>query len=107
MTLCKACMQQSTLYPLNAQLREKLAYSVSHTPDAPDLAFDKVSFKVGIDTCASATMSHNKDLFEDLILEDLGGCQGVGGALAIAGTGTLTIKMDNSNCRTHLIQTSR
>ena len=75
MTLCKACMQQSTLYPLNAQLREKLAYSVSHTPDAPDLAFDKVSFKVGIDTCASATMSHNKDLFEDLIIEDLGGCQ--------------------------------
>ena len=60
-------------------MRVKLAYSASHTPDAPDLAFDMDSFKVGIDTCASATMSGNKDLFKDLVLKGLGGCKGVGG----------------------------
>ena len=60
------------------------------------------SFKVGINTCASATMSGNDDLFKDLILKDMGGCKGVWGELAIAGIGMLTTKMDNDNGRTHL-----
>ena len=49
-------------------------------------------------------MSSNKDLFEDLILKDLHGCKGVGGELAIADIGMLTIKLDNNNGRIHLIQ---
>ena len=57
MACCEACMQRSILHPLDAQSRLKLAYSASHTPDAPDVAFSMESFKVGIDTCASATMS--------------------------------------------------
>ena len=48
-------------------------------------------------------MSGNKDLFEDLVLKDLGGCKGVGGELAISGIGTSSIKMDDDNGRTHLI----
>ena len=96
-------MQRSTLHLLDAQTRVNLAYSASHPPDAPNLVFYMDSFKVSVNTCASATMSGNKDLFEDLILKDLGGCKGLGGELAIAGIGTLTIKMDNDNSRTHFI----
>ena len=46
----------------------------------------------------------NKDLFKDLILMDLGGCKGLGGELAIASIGMLTIKMDGNDGRSHLIQ---
>ena len=95
-------MQQSVLHPLNAQSRVKMVYSASHTPDATDLAFDMDSFKVGVN--ASTTMSGNKDLFEDLVLKDLGGCKGVGGELAIASIGTSTIKMNDDIGRTHLVQ---
>ena len=55
----KACMQWSTLHPLIALSRVKLAYSESHTPDNADLTFNMDSFKVGIDTCAFITMSSN------------------------------------------------
>ena len=75
----------------------KMAYSASHTPDATELTFD-------VKTYTSTTMFSNKDLFEDLVLKDLGGCKRVGGELTIAGIGTLTIKMDYGNGRTHLVR---
>ena len=49
-------------------------------------------------------MFGNKDLYEDLVLKDLGEFKRVQGRLAIDGIGTLVIKMDNDNNRTHQIQ---
>ena len=60
-------------------------------------------FIQGVDTCASVTMSGNKDLFEDLVLKNLGEYKEVDGGLAIASIGTLAIKIDNNESRTHLI----
>ena len=65
-------MQRSSVYPLDAQSRVKMAYSASHILDARDIAFNMDSFKVGINNCASTTMSQNKDLFKDIVLKDLG-----------------------------------
>ena len=80
-----------------------MAYSASHTPDTRDITFDTDSFKVGIDTCTSATMFGNKDLFEDLVFKDLGEFN-EGGELNIADIETLAIKMENDNGQTHLVQ---
>ena len=67
-----------------------------------DVAFDTDSSNVGVDTCASDTMSGDKDLFEDHFLKDLGECKGVGGGLVTSCMGMLGTRMDYDNGRTRL-----
>ena len=44
-------------------------YSACTILEYTEVTFNTNSFKVGVNTCASATMSGNKDLFEDLVLK--------------------------------------
>ena len=68
-----------------------------------EIAFDTDSIKIGVDTCALATMSGNLEKSSDLILQNLGKCKGVGGKLVIADIGTFHFKLDDDNGWTHII----
>jgi len=85
-------------------------FALAPWPSAPSQArFDSDSFQVGIDTQSSRCISFNKAHFEDLHLENVGDCTGLGGnQVAILGFGTLvfTIQDDSGRWHTHRVPNS-
>ena len=73
------------------------AFAANIHPEYMEVTFDTDSIKIGVDTCALATMSGNLEKSSDLILQNLGKCKGVGGKLVIADIGTFHFKLDDDN----------
>ena len=67
--------------------------------------FDSDSFPVGIDNQASRCISYNKSHFEDLHLDDVGECEGLGGSqVRIHGYGTLVFTLQDDSGIWHTIK---
>ena len=63
--------------------------------------FDNKSFRIGIDPFASAYMFPNREHFTSYKEESGHECKGIASRLNIAGQGTLNLKIDDDNGRTH------
>jgi hypothetical protein len=66
--------------------------------------FDTDSFKIGIDTLCSITMSGNVKCFENLKPVLSGSVGGIAGGLSIQGTGTFCFKIEDSTGKLHTIK---
>jgi hypothetical protein len=65
--------------------------------------FNTDSFKIGVDTMCSVTMSGNRNCFEDLKPLD-SAVGGIAGGLAVKGRGTFCFKLEDSNGKRHTIK---
>ena len=81
-----------------------LAFAGSIAAKLPNaLRFDTDSFRLGIDTFASACMSPTKSHFTDYVSESGTECKGIASGLSIVGRGTLNFRIDDDDGRTHEI----
>ena len=69
------------------------------------LRFDSDSFQIGVDNHASFCMANSPHLFEDLTLVDQGKqVNGIGAGLAIKGTGTFVMRIEDDEGKVHTIK---
>jgi hypothetical protein len=74
---------------------------LSNMPFRP--RFDTDSFKIGIDTLCSVTMSGSKDCFKDLRLSEGATISGIAGGLVSQGQGTFCFQLDDDDGVRHSI----
>ena len=85
-------------------LRTYHAFAGSIAAKLPSsVRFDTDSFRLGIDSFASACMSSNKDHFTSYEEESGQDFKGIARGLRIAGRGTLSFRIDDDEGRTHKI----
>jgi hypothetical protein len=112
-TACKTSKYLHLHLPLFTKLYSSypignfVAYQSDSEANPPVRArFDTDSFRIGVDTLASCTMSGNRDCFENLMLISNGPVvDGFAGNKAkIAGKGTFCFKIEDSKGRLHTIK---
>ena len=59
------------------------AFAANIHPEYMEVTFDTDSIKIGVDTCALATMSEKKEMFSDIVFQNLGKYKEVSGKLVI------------------------
>ena len=104
-------VQPSTLLHLH-RLLDPMAHGSSPPSQDADCClpislqnrFDTDSFKIGVDTLCSITMSGNVTCFKNLKPMSGGSVGGIAGSLSIQGTGTFCFKLEDSTGQLHTIK---
>ena len=97
------------IHPIRRRLPSFVVYAASTDPYdcLPERArFDTDSFKIGIDTLCSVTMSGVRECFQDL--KDIDDpailAKGIAGGLQIKGSGTFCFKLEDDKGKLHTIK---
>ncbi len=96
------CRVESHLHCIfGAPLRLTSFMSSKGNPD--QVRFDSDSFLVCVDNHASYCMANSPQLFENLVLSEVGKVDGINDRLEIVGKGTFKFKLADDDGRTHII----
>ena len=94
------CISRCTCAPIHLRALQGLEAS----SQLPPLHFDSDSFPIGVDNQASRCMANAPHLFEDLrLMPGHEKVDGIGEGLEVKGTGTLVLRIQDDNGKTHVI----